>query len=132
MLLTGDEIYRLKIRVGIQEFAGQNVKVVDILDAKTNTIDNASIEVAPMAKRPASPRRILLRGLRLVRLKFGASNYRAPEDAISAEPRPWTDTKSWQRHKGLVESKSLWRVLVHAIWLPRRCCRRRHSFRKAA
>jgi len=56
VLRSGDEIYRLKSQVGIEEFAGQNVKVGGTLDAKTNTIDNASIEMAPMAKRPASPR----------------------------------------------------------------------------
>jgi hypothetical protein len=43
-------------QIGIQEFAGQTVKVAGTLDAKTSTIDNASIEMAPMAKRPASPR----------------------------------------------------------------------------
>jgi hypothetical protein len=40
---------------GIQEFAGQTVKVIGTLDAKTNTIDNASIEMAPTAKRTAAP-----------------------------------------------------------------------------
>jgi hypothetical protein len=42
-LRSVDEIYRLKSQLGIQEFAGQNVVVVGALDAKTNTIDNASI-----------------------------------------------------------------------------------------
>ena len=55
VLRSGDEIYRLKSQTGIQEFAGQNVKVIGTLDAKTNTIDKANIEGAPMAKRPASP-----------------------------------------------------------------------------
>jgi hypothetical protein len=49
-------VYRLKSQNGIQEFAGQRVKVIGILDAKTNGIDNASIEIAPMATRPAPSR----------------------------------------------------------------------------
>jgi hypothetical protein len=56
VLRSGDKIYRLKSQIGVEEFAGQNVKVVGTMDAKTDTIDNASIEMAPMAKRPASPR----------------------------------------------------------------------------
>ena len=55
VLRSGDKIYRLKSQIGIEEFAGQNVKVIGTLDAKTNTINNAGIETAPMAKRPASP-----------------------------------------------------------------------------
>jgi hypothetical protein len=55
VLRSGNEIYRLKNQIGIEEFAGQNVKVIGTLDAKTNTIDNASIEMAAMAKRPAPP-----------------------------------------------------------------------------
>src|ERR1700730_19305368 len=35
VLRSGDGIYRLKSQVGIEEFAGQNVKVVGTLDAKT-------------------------------------------------------------------------------------------------
>jgi hypothetical protein len=53
VLRSGDEIYRLKSQIGIQEFAGQNAEVIGTLDAKTNTIDNTSIEMAPMANRPA-------------------------------------------------------------------------------
>ena len=55
VLRSEDEIYRLKNQIGIQEFAGQTVKVVGTLDAKTNTIDNASIEIAPTAKRDTAP-----------------------------------------------------------------------------
>jgi hypothetical protein len=55
VLRSGDEIYRLKGQIGMQEFAGQNVKVIGTLDAKTNTIDNANIEMPPMAKRPTPP-----------------------------------------------------------------------------
>jgi hypothetical protein len=43
VLRSGNEIYRLKNQIGIEEFAGQNVKVIGILEAATNTIDNASI-----------------------------------------------------------------------------------------
>jgi hypothetical protein len=56
VLSSGDVVYRLKSQNGIQEFAGQRVKVIGILDAKTNTIDNASIEIAPMAT-PTAPAR---------------------------------------------------------------------------
>ena len=54
VLRSGDEIYRLKSQIGIQDFAGQNAKVIGTLDTKTNAIDNSSIEMAPMAKRPAA------------------------------------------------------------------------------
>ena len=54
-VLRSGQIYRLKRQSGIQEFAGQTVKVTGTLDAKTNTIDNASIEMAPTAKRTAPP-----------------------------------------------------------------------------
>jgi hypothetical protein len=56
VLRSRDEIYRPKSQFGIEEFAGQNVKVVGTLDAKTNTIDNTSIEMAPTVKRPEPPR----------------------------------------------------------------------------
>ena len=47
VLRSGNEIYPLKSQIGIEEFAGQNVKVIGTLDAKTNTIDNASTEPEP-------------------------------------------------------------------------------------
>jgi hypothetical protein len=56
VLSSGDVVYRLKNQNGVQEFAGQRVKVIGILDAKTNTIDHTSIEIAPLAARPAPPR----------------------------------------------------------------------------
>src|SRR5450755_5016781 len=37
VLSSGDVVYRLKSQNGIQEFAGQRVKVIGMLDAKTNT-----------------------------------------------------------------------------------------------
>jgi hypothetical protein len=55
VLRSGDEIYRLKSQIGIQEFAGQNAKVIGTLDTTPNAIDNTSIEMAPMAKHPAPP-----------------------------------------------------------------------------
>ena len=55
VLRSGDEIDRLKSQIGIEEFAGQKVKIIGTLDPKTNTIDNASIEVASPAKS-AEPR----------------------------------------------------------------------------
>jgi hypothetical protein len=56
VLSSGDVVYRLKGQNGVQEFAGQRVKVIGILEAKTNTIDNISIEIAPMATPPAPTR----------------------------------------------------------------------------
>jgi hypothetical protein len=43
VLRSGDEIYRLKQQSGIEEFAGQQVKIIGTLDKKTSTIDNAEI-----------------------------------------------------------------------------------------
>jgi len=54
VLRSGDEVYRLKSQAGIEQFAGLKVKVAGTLDAKTNSIDNTSIEVAPSVKSAAS------------------------------------------------------------------------------
>jgi hypothetical protein len=56
VLSSGDVVYCLKSQNGIQEFAGQRVKVIGSLDPKTNTIDNSSIEIAAMATPLAPPR----------------------------------------------------------------------------
>ncbi len=56
VLSSGEVVYRLKSQNGIQEFAGRRVKVIGILNTKTNMIDNASIEMAPMATPSAPPR----------------------------------------------------------------------------
>ncbi len=56
VLRSGEEVYRLKTQTGIEEFAGRKVKVIGSLDAKTNTIENVSIEAAVTAKRAASRR----------------------------------------------------------------------------
>jgi hypothetical protein len=48
VLRSGDKVYRLLYQTGVEEFAGQKVKVVGTLNAKTKTIDNYHIEfVAP-------------------------------------------------------------------------------------
>jgi hypothetical protein len=56
VLRSGDEVYRLKDQTGIEEFAGQHVKVIGNLDMKTNTIDNVGIEILQSTK-PAVPHR---------------------------------------------------------------------------
>lgn len=50
VLRSGDDVYRLKNQTGMEDYAGQKVHVVGILDTKTNTIDNTSIELAPTSK----------------------------------------------------------------------------------
>ena len=51
VLRSGEVVYRLQNQDGVDEFAGQQVRVSGTLDAKTNTIDNQRIEVA--ASKPA-------------------------------------------------------------------------------
>jgi hypothetical protein len=46
-LRDGDAVYHLKNQAGMQEVAGQKVKVTGTLDPETHTIDNLSIEAAP-------------------------------------------------------------------------------------
>jgi len=55
VLRSGEEVYRLKNQTGMQDFAGQKVEIRGTLDAKTNTIDNISIDVAPAAKHAERP-----------------------------------------------------------------------------
>ena len=50
VLRAGEEVYRLRNQAGVDEFAGQKVKVTGTLDPKTNTIDNTGIEAAPVSK----------------------------------------------------------------------------------
>jgi hypothetical protein len=50
VLRAGEEVYRLRNQSGVDEFAGQKVKVTGTLDPKTNTIDNTGIETAPASK----------------------------------------------------------------------------------
>ena len=47
VLRDGDNVYRLKNQVAIEQFAGQKVEVVGTLDKKANTIDNVDVETAP-------------------------------------------------------------------------------------
>jgi hypothetical protein len=44
VLRSGQKVYRLKNQAGINEFAGQPVKVMGTLDRTTSTIDNTQIE----------------------------------------------------------------------------------------
>ncbi len=45
VLRSGDDVYHLLYQAGVEQFAGQKVKVVGTLDSKTNTIDNYHIEL---------------------------------------------------------------------------------------
>jgi hypothetical protein len=56
VLRSGEQVYRLRTQTGIEEFAGQKVKVLGTLDAKTNTIDNFGIELLPSIKPAAAHR----------------------------------------------------------------------------
>ena len=51
VLRSGEVVYRLQNQEGVDEFAGQQVKVTGNLDSATNTINNQRIEVA--ADKPA-------------------------------------------------------------------------------
>lgn len=53
VLRDGDEVYRLKNQDGMEQFAGQKVEVTGTLEKKTNTIDNADTETAPVNGRTA-------------------------------------------------------------------------------
>jgi hypothetical protein len=52
VLRSGDVVYRLQNQAGVDEFAGQQVKVTGRLDSATNTIDNQHIQVT--ASKPAN------------------------------------------------------------------------------
>jgi hypothetical protein len=45
VLRSGDVVYRLQNQAGVDEFAGQQVKVIGNLDSATKTIDNQRIEL---------------------------------------------------------------------------------------
>jgi hypothetical protein len=51
VLRSSDEVYRLKNKAGMEQFAGQKV-VTGTLDTKTNTIDNTNVELAPADRTP--------------------------------------------------------------------------------
>ena len=55
VLQSGEDVYRLKNQTGMEDFAGQRVEIRGTLDAKTNIIDNISIDVAPTAKHSGRP-----------------------------------------------------------------------------
>ena len=44
VLRSGENVYHLLYQAGVEQFAGQKVKVVGTLDSQTNTIDNYHIE----------------------------------------------------------------------------------------
>ncbi len=46
VLRSGDDVYHLLYQTGLEQFAGQKVRVVGTLDEKTHTIDNYHIEAA--------------------------------------------------------------------------------------
>ena len=46
VLRSGDDVYHLLYQAGVEQFAGQTVKVIGTLDEKTNTIDNYHVEPA--------------------------------------------------------------------------------------
>jgi hypothetical protein len=46
VLRAGDDVYHLLYQAGVEQFAGQKVKVIGTLDEKTHTIDNYHIEPA--------------------------------------------------------------------------------------
>jgi hypothetical protein len=55
VLRAGEDVYRLRNQAGIDEFAGQRVRVTGTLDTKTNTIDNTDVEMAPATKGSQHP-----------------------------------------------------------------------------
>src|SRR6476646_5226498 len=44
VLRSGENVYHLLYQAGVEQFAGQKVKVIGGLDSQTNTIDNYHIE----------------------------------------------------------------------------------------
>ena len=45
VLRSGDDVYHLLYQAGVEEFAGQKVRVIGTLDGETHTINNYHIEV---------------------------------------------------------------------------------------
>ena len=45
VLRSGENVYHLLYQVGVEQFAGQKVRVVGTLDSQSNTIDNYHIEL---------------------------------------------------------------------------------------
>lgn len=45
VLRSGEVVYHLLYQTGVEQFAGQEVKIVGTLDPQTNTIDNYHIEL---------------------------------------------------------------------------------------
>lgn len=54
VLRAGDDVYRLKNQAGIDLYAGDKVRVIGVLDPKTNSIDNTHIEIFPVPRHSAT------------------------------------------------------------------------------
>ena len=54
VLRAGDDVYRLKNQAGIDLYAGEKVRVIGVLDPKTNSIDNSHIEIFPKPHHAAT------------------------------------------------------------------------------
>ena len=50
VLRSGEDVFRLKNQEGMEVFAGQQVEIKGMLNPKTKTIDNLSVEAAKVAK----------------------------------------------------------------------------------
>jgi len=46
VLRSGENVYHLLYQAGVEQFAGQKVKVIGTADSQTNTIDNYHIELS--------------------------------------------------------------------------------------
>lgn len=53
VLRAGNDVYRLKNQAGIDLYAGEKVRVIGVLDPKTNSIDNTHIEAFPAPRHSA-------------------------------------------------------------------------------
>lgn len=50
VLRSGEDVFRLKNQEGMDVFAGKQVEIKGMLNSRTKTIDNLSVEAAPAAK----------------------------------------------------------------------------------
>lgn len=54
VLRAGDDVYRLQNQAGIDLYAGEKVRVIGVLDPKTNSIENSHIEIFPKPQHAAT------------------------------------------------------------------------------
>ena len=54
VLRSGDDVFRLKNQAGLEHFAAEEVRVVGVLDSRSNTIDNTDIE--PLQDQKHTPK----------------------------------------------------------------------------